>query len=100
MKNYKVEKKPMKTLESIQCDVCKKVYRFDNEEVFEAQEFISIDTECGYGSIFGDMNKIKLDVCQHCLKEKFDEYIRFDNWMDECTSIYNGDIKDTEVDIK
>ena len=83
MKNLKVESKPQATIDSITCDVCKTTYSFKGEEVFEAQEVISIDTRGGYGSIFGDMSTIELDICQHCFKKKFDEYIRIDGVLED-----------------
>jgi hypothetical protein len=54
-------------LKKIICDSCKKEYM----DEFEIQEFISIDKECGYGSIFGDENVLKIDLCQYCVKKHF-----------------------------
>lgn len=80
MKNYseKEEKKVVKKLESITCDVCKKEYNngLDNMDIYEIQEFTHIDYVGGYGSIFGDDQKVQLDICQHCLKKTFGEKIR------------------------
>lgn len=59
---------------SIICDVCKTEYTM--EDTFEVQEFFGIYRSCGYGSIFGDMNKIKVDVCQHCMKKILEENIK------------------------
>ncbi len=28
-----------------------------------------------YGSIFGDSNRLKLDLCQHCLKDVLGQWI-------------------------
>ena len=53
---------------AIECDVCHK--GFDPEvDIFETQEFLCIDFRGGYGSVFGDENKVQCDICQHCLKE-------------------------------
>lgn len=42
----------------------------------EVEEFIRIDHTGGYMSIFGDMLRIRIDLCQRCFKEKLGEYIR------------------------
>jgi len=57
-------KKPV----SITCDICKKEYRYDdNSTIYEIQEFNKIRFTGGYGSIFGDEDKIECDICQYCL---------------------------------
>jgi len=70
-----------KQITSVICDVCKKEFFFGDwkeksQDGLEIQEFTSINRTGGYGSIFGDMNEIKLDICQHCLKEKLGQFIR------------------------
>ena len=43
------------------CDVCKKEYKFDMkilQDDLELQEFVHINFTCGYGSVFGDGNKV------------------------------------------
>lgn len=59
----------------IKCDICKKEYDREND-ILEIQEFVLIDLIGGYGSVFGDGNKIQLDICQHCLKKYFGDNIR------------------------
>ena len=56
------------------CDVCEKRM----ESILEEQEMVRINFTGGYGSIFGDGNSIRLDICQHCLQEKLGESIRVD----------------------
>lgn len=66
--------------DALVCDVCKTKYHFaNNQEHMEIQEFVHIKTMGGYSSVFGDTVEIELDICQHCLKEKLGEYIRFPN---------------------
>lgn len=68
-----VKPKPHETLEVvfITCDVCKKEYEID--DTFEIQEFYHITHQCGYGSVFGDGEVLKIDICQHCLKKIIEE---------------------------
>ena len=73
MREYTKEKQDMyvKKLLSCTCDVCKKDYIDDN---FEFQEMIHIHNTGGYGSIFGDGDKVDIDICQHCLKDIIDKF--------------------------
>lgn len=67
MKNYIQEPQVLNKLETITCDICK----IDYDNTFDTQEFLSWTNYCGYGSIFGDMNKLEIDICQHCQKKLF-----------------------------
>ena len=59
---------------SITCDSCKKKYYYGKmEDDYEIHEFHHIRFTGGFGSIFGDMNEMKGDICQHCLQDKFGE---------------------------
>ena len=71
MKQFKVFKTTDSELEGIRCDVCRTYYN----DVFELQEFFSVNDVGGYYSILGDGTKIMIDVCQYCFKEKFGEFI-------------------------
>ena len=53
---------------SITCDRCG---RSSNNEPgnFEFAECLSIKHTCGYGSIIGDGVTLRVDLCQHCVKE-------------------------------
>lgn len=44
----------------------------------EAQECITIDKQCGYGSTFGDGSIIHFDLCQHCIKELLGDELEID----------------------
>jgi len=66
MKEYSLVTTQTHKLESITCDVCKKIYL--KKDIDEIQEFTYINKECGYGSVFGDENTVECDICQHCLK--------------------------------
>lgn len=57
---------------SVTCDVCGKTY----DDVMEIQEFLFINLDGGFNSIFGDESKIECEVCQHCLKELLGKYLR------------------------
>jgi hypothetical protein len=70
---------------SITCDVCGRGAALDD---YEGQEFISVDMVAGYGSVFGDMNKVEFDMCQHCLQERLGQFVRV-------TPYFHG-IADTE----
>lgn len=72
MKNYKKVRQTVSQVVSITCDVCKKDY----DDVFDTQEFLSYNDTCGYGSVFGDMNRIEIDICQHCVKDLLGKYLR------------------------
>ncbi len=78
-----------KVIISIECDKCHKVYLNSEEEVidgqhhitamndmFEIQEFHHIKFTGGYGSEFGDGDKVECDICQHCLKEMIGSFCR------------------------
>ena len=52
------------------CDICGKEYKPDDH--FEIQEFLHIRRTGGYGSVFGDEERIECDICQHCLKTFID----------------------------
>jgi len=75
----KYKKKKIETLQmvSITCDLCGKTFgKISDENIYEIQEFICIDTRGGYGSIIGDEEEIKLDICQHCFKSIYDKKIK------------------------
>jgi len=55
-------------LVAMKCDKCKTEYDV-NSDIFEVQEFFEIEQNCGYGSVFGDGDLIRIDICQHCMKK-------------------------------
>jgi hypothetical protein len=79
MKNYTVKSQyvEVRSLKSITCDICKKVY--DGEDYVETQEFLHINFTGGYGSIFGDMKTVECDICQHCLMKMIKGKYRITN---------------------
>lgn len=62
---------------TIQCDLCGCSYREGRtpQEDFEIQEFHKIDFVGGYGSVFGDGTRVKLDICQTCLRGLIGNFI-------------------------
>jgi len=52
------------------CNRCGVKFEDNNhDDRAEIAEFLEINTTGGYGSVFGDQNHIKCDICQHCLLE-------------------------------
>jgi hypothetical protein len=76
MRTYKTELVQTQEPESITCDCCGKTYSFHGHDLVEAQEFHSIDFGGGFGSIFGDMNNVTADICQHCLKDRLGDVLK------------------------
>jgi hypothetical protein len=56
--------------------VCDRCQRRDDGDGMEGQEFISWSMSCGFGSVFGDMNHVDLDLCQHCIKEVLGQWVK------------------------
>ena len=65
--------RPQSFVKKIQCDRCDRRAEDGESEFFE---FTSVDFKAGYGSIFGDENKVEIDLCQHCLKETLGPWLR------------------------
>lgn len=78
MITYKEKTEIVKETEKIICDVCKKEFLYNNENIMEIQEFHHINFRGGFESVFGDDVEVRLDICQHCLKEKLGQYMRFE----------------------
>ena len=74
MKHYKeIEVKEIKKeYLGFTCDKCGTFFPADNW--IETQESFSYSFTGGYGSIFGDMNSYKIDLCQKCLAETLGNY--------------------------
>ncbi len=60
---------------SITCDKCGKTFIIGENDL-EIQEFQHISFCGGYGSVFGDMNDVECDICQHCLKAMIGDIVR------------------------
>lgn len=54
------------------CDRCR-LHAEKNDPEFH--EFLSIDRQAGFGSVFGDGNRLKLDLCQHCVKALLNQWL-------------------------
>ena len=65
MKKTIIETQQIEIIEAIICDVCEKEY----DSRLEMQEFLEYSNAAGYSSVFGDMNQLSLDMCQHCTKK-------------------------------
>lgn len=73
MKIYDTQVEPVKYLQAITCDRCKKVM-YDE---FELQESLSLSFIGGYSSVFGDGANVEADLCQQCLKELIGGFCRY-----------------------
>jgi len=70
------ETKKIKVQKSITCDCCGKTKSLINSlinsfEWCDANNFIKIRKEFGYGSEVGDEEKVSIDICEQCFIEKF-----------------------------
>jgi hypothetical protein len=77
MIEYEIEDVEKCVPKRVTCDVCKKIFDYE-KDIMEVQEFTLIDFIAGYGSIFGDMSRVKCEICQDCLKEKLGEFLRIE----------------------
>ena len=58
---------------TIACDKC----GFEDDfKGIEGQEFLRHSDGAGYGSVFGDGNRVQIDLCQRCVKEVLGQWIR------------------------
>lgn len=57
------------------CDICKREVLDD----LELSEFHRLEKHCGYSSVFGDGSLIKIDICQHCFKDKLGDFVIIEN---------------------
>lgn len=71
------------TIDAVDDITCDRCGRSDDEDGMEGQEFLQHDMSCGFGSVFGDLNHINLDLCQHCVKELLGEWVRVSRPGDE-----------------
>lgn len=67
--------RPESFVKQIRCDRCGRLAEVGDAEL-EFQEFVSIDLNAGYASIFGDGNHVQVDLCQHCLKDVLGRWLR------------------------
>jgi hypothetical protein len=72
MREYGTRQVEATTLTALSCDKCGRDLL---EDKMEYQEAMFHDADCGYSSVFGDEATIKIDLCQHCIKELLGEWI-------------------------
>ena len=70
---------------SVTCDKCG--VKYTPEDILEYQEMYSIRFTGGYGSVFGDEEKVAVDFCQRCLKALIEPYLKEElyeksDWVD------------------
>jgi len=58
------------------CDRCS--LKITEDDWMEWAEFMHWSKIGGYGSIWGDDTEIRLDLCQRCQKELFEDFIQID----------------------
>ncbi|MDO8768681.1 MAG: hypothetical protein Q7K57_08255 [Burkholderiaceae bacterium] len=64
---------PVSVIDQIRCDRCdKEVHRTESD--FE--QMTSIGFDAGYGSIFGDGNRVEIDLCEPCLRATLGTWLR------------------------
>ena len=59
---------------AVTCDRCGK--RMTRAGWVDWQEMIQFHFTGGYGSVFGDGESFRCDLCQHCVKATLGEYIK------------------------
>ena len=61
------------------CDCCAESWSYDDlDDWTEIQEAWSLGYLGGYGSIFGNMSSISVDLCQRCVERLLGDYLRID----------------------
>lgn len=70
--------RPASFVKQIRCDRCDRLAEVGDAEL-EFQEFVSINQQAGYASIFGDGNHVQVDLCQHCLNDVLGRWLRIDD---------------------
>jgi hypothetical protein len=58
------------------CDRCGRRMTADLNQDWEWNQKLSISFEGGFGSVFGDGNKISVDLCQHCVLDTLGQWLR------------------------
>ncbi|HHL1766934.1 TPA: hypothetical protein ACQ29P_000860 [Klebsiella pneumoniae] len=61
---------------SLSAKICDRCGRQAELATSEFQEFLSLDRVAGYGSVFGDGECLRLDLCQHCTKKLLGVWIQ------------------------
>jgi len=85
--------KTEKVVVGVECGRCHRVYHdadkmvdkngqgviTDQRDMWEISEMHHIDFTGGYGSIFGDGNSVRCDLCQHCLRDLIRPFARIED---------------------
>ncbi len=75
MKAYVKIVETQMAISTLTCDRCGKIAGVDDLDL-EFQEYLKIDFEAGYASVFGDGNKVCAEFCQACVKEVLGPWLR------------------------
>ena len=70
---FEYQDKVVQDVAACTCDRCQRRMMTDD---FEWQEKCSVSFHGGYGSIFGDGNKVEIDLCPQCVKETLGAWLR------------------------
>lgn len=70
----KIEEVKEQILE-VECDSCKS----KTDDPMEISNFHHINFSAGFGSIFGDMNKVEADICDLCFHDLISSFARIQN---------------------
>jgi len=82
--------RPASYVKQIRCDRCDRLAEVGDAEL-EFQEFVSINQQAGYASIFGDGNHVQVDLCQHCLKDVLGPWLRIDDPSAKSLGLFDPD---------
>lgn len=82
--------RPASFVKQIRCDRCDRLAEVGDSEL-EFQEFVSIDRKADYASIFGDGNRVQVDLCQHCLKDTLGPWLRIDDQSAKTLGLFDPD---------
>lgn len=73
MIKYKIINEKVTVPDKKTCDCCKKRVNLSNQ--LEWQEFLHWQMDAGYGSVWGDGNRVHLDLCQKCTHKLLGKYV-------------------------
>jgi hypothetical protein len=82
--------RPASFVKQIRCDRCDRLAEVGDAEL-EFQEFVSINQQAGYASIFGDGNHVQVDLCQHCLKDVLGPWLRIEDPSAKSLGLFDPD---------
>ena len=74
MITYKTITQTERVEDKFYCDKCKIAVT----DPMELQESYKMYHYTGYGSVFGDGMEVRVDLCQHCLKDLIIEFCRIE----------------------